>query len=87
MERLERPQQLNQKLSGQWQIETGSILGGVKQSAKAINVSAAVFRSEQLPVFASLLDRRCWLKRRLGLITGASFLYGDSDTRRQNILK
>jgi hypothetical protein len=55
MERLERPQQLNKKLSGQCrslvQTETGSILSGVRQSTKTINVSIAVlFRSKQLPV-------------------------------------
>jgi len=67
MEGLERPQQLNKKLSG-------SILSGVRQSTKTINVSTAVCVSQRATtgiVFAPLLDRRCWLKRQRGLITGA----------------
>jgi hypothetical protein len=89
MERLERPQQLNKKLSGECGSKKGSILSGVRQSTKTINVSTAVCVSQRATagiVFAPLLDRRCWLKRQRGLITGAHHPAGDSNTRRQKML-
>src|SRR5690348_16917036 len=71
------------------QIETGSILSGVRQSTKTINVSTAVCVSQRAAagiVFAPLPDRRCWLKRQRGLITARIILHGDSNTRRQKML-